>query len=87
MNDVPELAWVRETIASPRLCRLLDHAVELDDFAASDLYSLGDFLAAVPASAANNAGILLVPLLLALEEGSLAIELSVDVWVHVNNTP
>ena len=78
MSDVPELPWIRETIGPKRLCRLLDHAVELGNFAASDLYSLGDFLAAVPADSAEEAGILIVPLMLALDEGSLAIELDVD---------
>ena len=75
MSDVPELPWIREAIGPKRLCRLLDHVVELGNFAESDLYSLGDFLAAVPADSAEEAGILIVPLMLALDEGSLAIEL------------
>jgi exodeoxyribonuclease V alpha subunit len=78
MSDVAELPWIRETIGPKRLCRLLDHAVELGNFAASNLYSLADFLAAVPADSAEEAGILIVPLMLALDEGSLAIELNVD---------
>ncbi|HEX3313856.1 MAG TPA: AAA family ATPase, partial [Gemmataceae bacterium] len=78
MSDVPELPWIRETIGPKRLCRLLDHAVELGNFAASDLYSLGDFLAAAPADAVEEAGILIVPLMLALDEGSLAIEAEVE---------
>ena len=77
IGEIPELAWVRELFGhrSPRLCRLIDHAVELADLPASDIYTLADFVEPFQ-SAAENLGLLLVPQFLALEEGSLAIELS-----------
>src|SRR3954470_10258215 len=72
-----ELGWVREALPElpPRLARLVDQAAAAVDFPASDVYSLADFLAVVP-RAAETLGLLVVPLFLALEEGSLAIDLA-----------
>jgi exodeoxyribonuclease V alpha subunit len=77
-DEAPRLQWVRDALPAdtPRLARLLEQAVERADLRACDVYSLADFLGAVDAFAAENLGLLLLTLMLALDEGSLAVEIS-----------
>src|SRR5262245_50814590 len=79
-TDVAELAWIREALpfASRRLARLLDHATQTADLPASDVFSLNDFLLAVPPAVRDSLGTLVIPLFLALDEGSLAIDLDAE---------
>lgn len=73
-----EQAWVREATAAgtDRLARLVSRATLDADLAASDVYSLGDWIEPLDrVEAADNLGLLLVALFLAVGEGSLAIRL------------
>src|SRR5437762_2444592 len=73
-----EHAWAREAASrgTPRLHRLLDRAIELGGLSATDVYTLGDWIAPLEAAAADGLGLLLAALFLAVGEGSLAVELS-----------
>ena len=77
---LPEPIWVRDATprGSPRLHRLLERAIELADLSASDVYTLGDWIAPLDAEAADNLGLILVAIFLAVGEGSLALEVSTD---------
>lgn len=70
--------WAREATANgtPRLHRLLMHAIESADLSATDVYSLGDWIAPLEGATADHLGLLLVGLFLAAGEGSLALELA-----------
>ncbi len=77
---IPEPIWVRDATprGSPRLHRLLERAIEMADLSASDIYTLGDWIAPLDAESADNLGLILVAIFLAVGEGSLALEMSAD---------
>lgn len=77
-TTIPEPAWIREAARTDRLARLLARAVENADVAASDVFSLGDWIEPLDECAADNLGLLLTSLFLADGEGSLAVNLDAD---------
>lgn len=77
-NVIAEEVWARDATANgtSRLHRLLDRAIESADLSATDIYSLGDWIAPLKSGPADHLGLLLVAIFLAAGEGSLAVELS-----------